>query len=481
MLDALTAKLAQGKPGDAGECFSAALPKAKREFFDQLFQEGGYRPAGAQPWKEIGRISGRERWELTLERPAASSASPAPSPAASTVAATPAASAGNPPTPTPAPPSPAPSLQPTPLPVPDPTPGALSGEGQVVLESPPLPPAELVSPAPPAAGSASPGAPEPPTAALPSSVSSSPPAPPPSPASQPLKLEADITLTREEGCRIADLRFPPSLLAAATPVLLNKGVNVSSAAAAPDPPDPLGASRQFLATLLARDFFSARTATDQEKVPREKLAGLCIVLEEGEFVIPEQSALNVTGVNDDRALTIIRVESQKEGIKGEFAIEMVRDATGAWKVHAVDLNDLLKKHVDATSADSKVPYRPIVPSPAGGESLAVFFEYNRSDLTPRAARQLEIVAGLLKSDPARKLQISGFADALGPEDYNFQLSKRRAETVRTKLGQLGVNPAQIVTQGFGEARPLQPNQKQDGTDDPEGRSFNRRTDIFLDF
>jgi outer membrane protein OmpA-like peptidoglycan-associated protein len=87
----------------------------------------------------------------------------------------------------------------------------------------------------------------------------------------------------------------------------------------------------------------------------------------------------------------------------------------------------------------------------------------------------------LKSDAARKLQISGHTDALGAEDYNKDLSRRRAEVVTSTLKSLGVNATQIVETGMGASLPLDPNRRQDGTDNPEGRSRNRRTEIYLDF
>jgi outer membrane protein OmpA-like peptidoglycan-associated protein len=128
-----------------------------------------------------------------------------------------------------------------------------------------------------------------------------------------------------------------------------------------------------------------------------------------------------------------------------------------------------------------VPYTPIVTNPKGGESLALYFEYDQSGLHPRAKKQLEIVAALLKSNGARKLHITGHTDALGTDGYNMGLSRGRAQTVKEELVGLGVSPDQVVTEGVGKAAPLGPNQKLDGSDNPEGRSKNRRAEIFLDF
>ena len=88
---------------------------------------------------------------------------------------------------------------------------------------------------------------------------------------------------------------------------------------------------------------------------------------------------------------------------------------------------------------------------------------------------------MLKVNPNRKLRITGHTDAMGADDYNLRLSQARAKTVKEQLGALGVSPDQVVTEGLGKAVPLSPNQKADGSDDPEGRSRNRRAEIFLDF
>ena len=102
-------------------------------------------------------------------------------------------------------------------------------------------------------------------------------------------------------------------------------------------------------------------------------------------------------------------------------------------------------------------------------------------LHPRAKKQIEIIASIMKADPGKKLQIAGHTDALGDDSYNVRLSRTRADSVKALLVSLGVPEPQIETVGLGKAQPLSPNQKADGTDDPEGRSHNRRAEIFLDF
>jgi len=128
-----------------------------------------------------------------------------------------------------------------------------------------------------------------------------------------------------------------------------------------------------------------------------------------------------------------------------------------------------------------VPYTPLVQRPKGGDSIALYFEYDLATLHPRAQRQLDIIASLLKASPNKKLTIGGFTDAKGTDQYNISLSEHRAEAVRDYLLSRGVPATQVATTAFGKSLPLSPNINPDGTDNPEGRSHNRRAEILLDF
>ena len=111
----------------------------------------------------------------------------------------------------------------------------------------------------------------------------------------------------------------------------------------------------------------------------------------------------------------------------------------------------------------------------------VYFDFDKDGVTSRANKQLGIIASILKSDASRKIRINGHADALGTDQYNETLSDGRSAAIRKALVAAGVNNKQIITEAFGETRPQRPNFKNDGTDDPSGRSQNRRAEVYLDF
>lgn len=430
-LAAVAEKLAAGKVDETFDLLAPSVTSERKALYEKLFTSG-YRPVmngAASPWKEIGRISGQERWMLPIEKVADASPKTAADGIPEDISKE-----------TPAPAVAEPSQ-----------PG--SGISLITGEAAKI---ELAA-APPILDSGEISPPEKP------SVPEVPSPAPPTAASQ---LFVDLKLTREDGFRITNLRFSPDL--------------TEKDPALADAPDALAISHGFVTELLGKNFRSARKITDETKVTHEKLAGLCIVFEEGEYAMIPGSSLNVTAANEERAWALVRVRSAKQSTDSEFGVEMSKNSQNQWKVDALDFSKLLQTYVEATEG-GEVYYTPIVKNPSGGESLVVYFEYDKSDISERGLHQLEIVADLLKSDPARKMRLSGYADALGTEDYNYQLSKRRAESVQKKLAELGVPADQIVTRGFGAEAPLDPNVKEDGTDNPEGRSRNRRTEIYLDF
>ncbi len=274
-------------------------------------------------------------------------------------------------------------------------------------------------------------------------------------------------------------RFSVGLVEQAVAKLRAKGLNVSKEGLV-SVPDALGVGRDFLTKTLGRDFRGARGLTDHKRVPHEKLAGLCIVFEDGKFSLGEKRPLLLTANGEEKAWAIAKVRSDKQETEGEIGLELTKGASGAWVVDGLDFNSMLAGYVKASNPGG-VYYSPIVKSPSGGDSIVVYFEFDEAGLHPRALAQLEIIASLLKSDPARKMRIAGHADARGSDAYNDGLSRERAANVRKRLAELGVPAGQIVTVGFGAKAPLDANSRADGSDNPDGRSRNRRTEIHLDF
>jgi len=109
-------------------------------------------------------------------------------------------------------------------------------------------------------------------------------------------------------------------------------------------------------------------------------------------------------------------------------------------------------------------------------SADVLFDFDKADLKPAARPSLDKVATFLKSYPKANARIEGHTDSKGDDAYNQKLSQQRAESVRKFLAAQGAT-LRMSTRGWGEKKPVAPNAKPDGKDDPEGRQKNRRVEI----
>jgi outer membrane protein OmpA-like peptidoglycan-associated protein len=110
-------------------------------------------------------------------------------------------------------------------------------------------------------------------------------------------------------------------------------------------------------------------------------------------------------------------------------------------------------------------------------SADVLFAFDKADLTPAAGDKLDALADQLTDLGERKITIGGHTDSKGDDAYNQDLSERRAEAVHAALADRLGDGFTFEVHGYGETKPVAPNQHDDGSDDPEGRALNRRVEI----
>lgn len=106
------------------------------------------------------------------------------------------------------------------------------------------------------------------------------------------------------------------------------------------------------------------------------------------------------------------------------------------------------------------------------------FAFDQAVVLPAAEPNLRTLAELIGKTQGA-VRLDGYTDAKGDDDYNLGLSKRRADAVRDWLAGNGVDRARLESIGRGEADPVAPNTRPDGSDDPEGRARNRRVEAIL--
>ena len=245
--------------------------------------------------------------------------------------------------------------------------------------------------------------------------------------------------------------------------------------------DSLAVADVFLQAVLNQKFEIARTHVDPKSVSDAKIAGLCILFEEGMYQLRKSKPLRSMLQKPDLAGYLANIEATDGSQDAGIALTLKNSGSPAkWLVSEINLDRLLADYARRV-AGGDVYYSPLVKNPAGGDTLALYFGFDEDEVNPRTRRQLEIVSKILRADPDKKITLSGHTDALGTRDYNDDLSGRRAAVVRDLLIEAGVSATQIVTVAKGSSQPRRPNVTEGGVDNPDGRKVNRRTEIYLDF
>ena len=86
----------------------------------------------------------------------------------------------------------------------------------------------------------------------------------------------------------------------------------------------------------------------------------------------------------------------------------------------------------------------------------IYFDFDKSTLTPAAQDNLLRKAEWLRENPDATVTIEGHCDERGTNEYNLALGDRRAESAKAFLGDLGIDPARLTTISYGEERPVDP-------------------------
>ena len=101
------------------------------------------------------------------------------------------------------------------------------------------------------------------------------------------------------------------------------------------------------------------------------------------------------------------------------------------------------------------------------------FDFNRDTVKSQFVGTLRDPGGVLRTYDQTTVDVIGHADSVGPDDYNLDLSQRRADNVASLLQSGGVQSVRILKEGHGEREPIASNE----TD--SGRAQNRRVEVYI--
>ncbi len=107
----------------------------------------------------------------------------------------------------------------------------------------------------------------------------------------------------------------------------------------------------------------------------------------------------------------------------------------------------------------------------------IYYDFAKWNIRADAAQELDKLVDILYDNPEISIELSSHTDSVDTESYNQRLSQRRAESAVDYIVAAGINQSRITAKGYGESQPIARNTNPDGTDNPEGRQKNRRTEF----
>jgi OOP family OmpA-OmpF porin len=123
-------------------------------------------------------------------------------------------------------------------------------------------------------------------------------------------------------------------------------------------------------------------------------------------------------------------------------------------------------------AESAPDFSKMISSSGRYVTHGILFDTDSDQIKPESAPVIRMIAKGLETNPALKLLIEGHTDAAGNADHNMDLSKRRAEAVKSILvSQFSVEASRLTTAGLGATKPV------DSNDTMQGRAQNRRVEF----
>ncbi len=224
-----------------------------------------------------------------------------------------------------------------------------------------------------------------------------------------------------------------------------------------------------IAEMVKKDVKEEEMTQQQEAMPDEKTE---------EIVEREAKAIESTETPAEISDQIIAEEKVEKAAAEEEAKEAaveeeVEKAAAEEKTKEAAVEEKVEKAAaeeKATVITAAEKLREVLITP-------VYFGFDQYNLTAESKAKLDKIAQLAREFSKLDFELIGLTDAIGPASYNKLLSERRARSVKSYLLSAGINAGRLVAVGYGETRFAAINSNPDGTDNPEGRKYNRRVEF----
>jgi outer membrane protein OmpA-like peptidoglycan-associated protein/tetratricopeptide (TPR) repeat protein len=107
----------------------------------------------------------------------------------------------------------------------------------------------------------------------------------------------------------------------------------------------------------------------------------------------------------------------------------------------------------------------------------ILYDFGKATLRDESKKVLDGLLEIMRENPTIIVELSAHTDNIGSDEANLKLSQARAQSCVDYLVSKGISKERLIAKGYGKSVPVAPNQNEDGSDNPEGRQKNRRTEF----
>jgi outer membrane protein OmpA-like peptidoglycan-associated protein len=199
-----------------------------------------------------------------------------------------------------------------------------------------------------------------------------------------------------------------------------------------------------------------------------------VTLKDGLAVDPSKAAIKLTDIKKKTPAKTIPVNAN-----GTFKFDIVPGDYELYVSHPGYKTDTVDISLPLYNLSHYMVINPsLIPEKvAEGSFLTIrniLFAFDKYNVDDSAKSVLEIIRPVLISHPDLKIEVAGYTDAIGSSAYNIKLADKRAQSVIDYLVSAAVPASRFVKTAFGESNFTAINSNRDGSDNPEGRKYNRR-------
>ena len=208
----------------------------------------------------------------------------------------------------------------------------------------------------------------------------------------------------------------------------------------------------------------AAAATDADRQKRDSDARLATAAADADRQrIDSDSRMAAAGTEADR----LKRKNDAERAASQAALDSAGKQTARLEMERVELRTLLLSQFNAI-LQTRDTVRGLIVNMSD-----VLFDTGKSTLRPLAREKLAKVAGIVSGHPGLRLDVEGYTDSVGGDDYNQQLSEQRGKSVRDYLVMQGMPGSSVTAKGFGKTQPVASNET------ANGRQQNRRVELVI--